>query len=355
MPQVHNSHRAPFFFIVLFAISFLTYLLIHPFINSLLISLVLATLLNPLYRIILNKTNQKPLISTIITVILSLLIVLIPLIIVLTSLSYQIANLQQIFSKNYNPSSLNQIINQLNQTIEKIPFINYQFSPTSLLTTTQSLAKSLGNWFFSSAVSLTNSTASFITNLLIVIVTTISLLPNLDQIKRYIVRLSPLEKSVTQQYLKTSRIVMSNMIKGTFLIAIIQASLAGLLLWYLNVSSALLLTTIMAILAIIPYAGTALIMLPTALIFYANNQPQTALLIIGYQILVVSTIDNLLRPMLISSQAKLHPAIMLIAILGGIHLFGPFLGLIYGPLVAILFITSLQIYQKNYSPFATKK
>jgi predicted PurR-regulated permease PerM len=60
--------------------------------------------------------------------------------------------------------------------------------------------------------------------------------------------------------------------------------------------------------------------------------------------IIVSTIDNFVRPKIVSSRAKLHPVLVLVGVLGGLKVFG-FIGFVVGPLILALFITFMQIYE----------
>jgi len=62
-------------------------------------------------------------------------------------------------------------------------------------------------------------------------------------------------------------------------------------------------------------------------------------------LLVVANIDTVLRPVLVPKAAYLNPALLMLSVFGGLGLMG-FIGLIYGPVIMILLVTSVEVYTK---------
>ena len=98
----------------------------------------------------------------------------------------------------------------------------------------------------------------------------------------------------------------------------------------------------MGLLALIPYVGTGFVWLPAALFIFIDglSQDSTSLMMKGgglfiYGAGLISGIDNVIRPKLMGEKAKVHPAIILLGIFGGMLIFGP-LGIIIGPVVLAL-------------------
>ena len=96
--------------------------------------------------------------------------------------------------------------------------------------------------------------------------------------------------------------------------------------------------------------------MPAGIILLAFGSVWQGLLVLLSGLLVVSNIDTLLRPLLVPKEANLNAAMVLIGALGGLHLFG-FLGVIYGPVVMIFLVTTVEIYLEHYrerQPEATR-
>jgi len=157
----------------------------------------------------------------------------------------------------------------------------------------------------------------------------------------------PLKKEYTKKLLLDGERIIGAVLYGYILTAIIQGSLAGLIFFLLGIPNPVFWGFIMIILALIPFLGTAIIWLPAAIIemLSGNYFSGIILLILGF--IVITNIDNLLRPKLISKKADVHPAIILVGVIGGLSVFG-FTGMILGPLILTLLIVIIKFFTLEF-------
>jgi predicted PurR-regulated permease PerM len=153
----------------------------------------------------------------------------------------------------------------------------------------------------------------------------------------------PLKDQDEQRMLSKFTSVTRATLKGTAVIGILQGILAGAAFWVVGISSAVFWGTLMAVLSIIPGIGTALVWGPAAIILAAGGNYLRAGGLALFCGLVVGSIDNLLRPMLVGKDTQMHELMIFFGTLGGIIMFG-IMGMIIGPIVAALFITIWEIY-----------
>jgi predicted PurR-regulated permease PerM len=132
-------------------------------------------------------------------------------------------------------------------------------------------------------------------------------------------------------------------IYGMIVTAFVQGAVASLGFWIFGVESPILWGLVTIIVAILPFVGAALVWLPSAVYKLFIGETFNGLGILFYGILIISTIDNLIRPSIIGSRAKIHPALVLLGVLGGIELFG-FLGIIIGPLILSISTMFMDLY-----------
>jgi predicted PurR-regulated permease PerM len=131
---------------------------------------------------------------------------------------------------------------------------------------------------------------------------------------------------------------------GRLTIAAVQGILAGLAFWVLGVPGVVLWAATLATCAMIPAFGSFLVWGPVAVYLGLNGHWGKAALLVIWGGLIVSTIDNILYPILVGSHLRAHTVTILLSILGGIALFGP-IGIVLGPVLFTVATTLLDIWR----------
>jgi predicted PurR-regulated permease PerM len=161
-----------------------------------------------------------------------------------------------------------------------------------------------------------------------------------DQILDGVRRFVPLEDSQSEAIFARAREVISASVYGVITIATIQGTLGGLAFWFLGLPSALLWGVLMTLLSMIPITGSWLVWIPAVVYLAATGHWVKAILLAVWGALVVSTVDNFLRPRLVGQRAHLHELLVLFSVIGGLKLFG-FLGIVLGPVILAIAIALL--------------
>jgi predicted PurR-regulated permease PerM len=139
---------------------------------------------------------------------------------------------------------------------------------------------------------------------------------------------------------------------GLVLTALLQGTLAGLGYWVAGLPTPILLAVLTTLLALVPF-GTPVAMGAVCLWLFLTGELLAAAGLAVWATLVVSQIDNLLRPLVISSAAKIPYILVLCAVLGGIAAFG-LVGLFIGPtVIAILLAVRREWLVENTSRDST--
>jgi predicted PurR-regulated permease PerM len=136
-------------------------------------------------------------------------------------------------------------------------------------------------------------------------------------------------------------------IKGSLFIGFLQGSLAGLAFWVAGVPGAAFWGAVMVVLSIIPAVGAGLVWVPAVVYLFLAGAPLAAVGLLLWCVLVVGTVDNLLRPRLVGRDARMSDLLILLSTLGGIVLFGV-VGFVVGPIVGALFVTTWDIYGEAF-------
>jgi predicted PurR-regulated permease PerM len=139
-------------------------------------------------------------------------------------------------------------------------------------------------------------------------------------------------------------------IKGTMLIGILQGGLAGGAFAVAGLENAVFWGTVMAVLSIIPSVGSALIWVPAGIILIAQDSMTAGVVLLVFCGVVVGSLDNVLRPILVGKDTRMHELMIFFSTLGGIMMFG-ITGIFIGPLIASLFVTIWELYGLAFSEY----
>lgn len=99
--------------------------------------------------------------------------------------------------------------------------------------------------------------------------------------------------------------------------------------------------------SLVPIVGSALVWIPWAAYLMLAGQTTRGIVLLAVGGLVVSSIDNVLKPMIIQGRTDMHPLLVFFSVLGGLQAFG-FLGILLGPLLVALFISFLNFYRVEF-------
>jgi predicted PurR-regulated permease PerM len=135
-------------------------------------------------------------------------------------------------------------------------------------------------------------------------------------------------------------------IKGSVVVAIVQGLVGGLIFSFLGISGALLWGVVMAVFSLLPAIGTGLIWVPVTLYLFATGAVWQAVVLFLCGILIISNVDNIVRPILVGRDTRMPDYVVLIATLGGFEVMG-FNGFIIGPVIAALFIAVWEIFGRE--------
>jgi predicted PurR-regulated permease PerM len=184
--------------------------------------------------------------------------------------------------------------------------------------------------------------------LLIMIVSLFFLLAEGSRMLEAMIRISPLEEQHVRELADEFDRACRAIVSATLLSAIAQGLLAGIGFYFCGLrSSVALLMLLTMVLALVPFTGAAAVWIPVALylyLFQGNAWAAGGLAIYGA--VVISTADNVIKPLVLHGQSKLHPLLALLSVLGGIQALGP-IGIVVGPMVVVFLQTLLKIIHRE--------
>jgi predicted PurR-regulated permease PerM len=235
----------------------------------------------------------------------------------------------------------------INSLLERVPFLHIHVTAESLRGSIVTLSQRIGEWLLSVLQGAVGGMVGAITSSIIFLYVFISLLVNQDSVITMIRRLNPLGEEITDLYLAKTGAMVKGTVKGQFVIALCQG-VAGAISIYIGGfhEGFFIFAILLTALSVIPLGG-GIVTIPfgIGMVFFGNVAG--GIFVVAWHLLVVTNIDNVLRPFLVPKAARLDPALMLLAVFAGISMFG-FFGLVIGPVLMIIIVTTVSVYLAVY-------
>ena len=334
----------------------LAFYIAKPFLPALITGALIAYLSYPLYGKTLKHIKNKNFASFIISLFI-VLVFTVPFVIVLGAVSREAYSTYTTLSQHNLGTNFLKVVCQNEDWIScRAVKSMVSFLPESDLDYyLQATIKKITAFIIENFSRFISSVPLILLNFFVVIFVVYYLLKDGEAIGKRIRNILPLKEAHKQHVLNKFHDVTFATFYGNISLAILQGILGAIGFLMLGIPSPVLWGFVMALFALIPYFGTAVIWLPAALnlmfIGYLqndNSQAVRGIMLIAYGVVVISSIDNILKPKLIGTKADVHPILVLLGVLGGLRLFG-FIGLILGPVMLALLMTFIAIYEEEKS------
>ncbi|MEY7850733.1 AI-2E family transporter [Natrarchaeobius sp. A-rgal3] len=157
---------------------------------------------------------------------------------------------------------------------------------------------------------------------------------------------APLETEVREELFAEINVVTWAVIKSHVLVAIVEGVLGGLGLYLLGVPNVAFWTIIMVVVAFLPAVGVWLVWAPAVGYLAMTSGPVPAVALFLYGVTVLSIVDNYLRAIFVDRDSGLHPAVVIVGVIGGIYLLG-IMGLFLGPVLLAVFKAGLNVFSRH--------
>jgi predicted PurR-regulated permease PerM len=239
----------------------------------------------------------------------------------------------------------------LSDYAEKIPYYEHILPyRDTILAKAGELVGSVSKLLINSLSSLTKMTVNALFNVVIMLYVMFYFLTEGGALLRKILYYLPMVHEDEERLLRRFTSVARATMKSTLIIGFLQGTLCGLAFVFAGIQGAAFWGTVMAVLSIIPTAGTALVWAPALIILVIKGEFFGAVIIAVICGALAGNLDNVLRPRLVGKDTEMHDLFVLFGTLGGISFFG-ILGIIIGPIIAALFITIWEIYGDAFSEY----
>lgn len=321
------------------------FLFLRSFFGLIAVSLILAFIFSPIYRWFQKRTKNDTTAATL-TFLVNALCIILPLVLVVYVTILQagtmIEDINQSVSGQDASELLVRLLEAVNRTISSITGQSVNITVNDVSDQIASYGSTLAYAVLDILQGWAGSLGSIITNVILYIYIFIATLVHQDKLIKLFKGLNPLGEDISNVYLQLTGDMTKGMIKGQFIIATCQGLTSAVILHIAGMPYFAFWFLILSFMSLIPL-GAGIITIPIGVgMILLGNTWQGLIVILGH-LLLVTNIDNVLRPILVPKSVRLNPALTLLAVFAGIAVFG-FLGIVVGPIIMILIITTFNIY-----------
>jgi len=326
-----------FLFVILILVIVMTLAIFYPFITMVVLAAAFTVILNPLY-LYFKKHITKGIawIASIMTVIVFLIGLCVPIFFIGTVVFNQTQDVyQSVIVNGGNSTSISSINAYINGIL-----------PNGITFDTQSKVNDLVSFVSNNITGFFSSTFKTIIMFTLMILTMFYLLKDGHHWRTNLTRLIPLSKHNIDEILSRLSATINRILKGSFLIAIVQGLLTAIGFTIFGIPNPALWGVVAGMASFVPTVGTSLVSIPAMVFLFLTGMEAQAIGLLIWSMILVGMIDNLLTPYVISKNTEIPSLFILFSILGGIALIGP-VGLLIGPLVLSLLYSLISIYKKE--------
>ena len=347
----HLLNRRVFFGVLIILSTILVLVLIRPYFSVIIFSLTIVVVLRPLYiriygwKWVSNFRASKGL-ATALTILGFILFIAIPFTILATLTKSQVQALSaDITNKEF---VLEDTIDRLLIDIETLPVLSsVEFDRESFLETLTSTVDQVPRGLINLVLKIAASFPNLLISLFLFIGFLATLLPAYDSLADLERDLMNMDRPIFDAYATKISLMTRSMFAGIFVLSFIQGGAMGIIYTLAGIPYAAFWTMLSIALSVLPLVGISFIVLPMSIILILNGDVTSALIVLVGFYGFANWIDVALRPKLVPQGAYLHPMLLILSVFGGLALAG-FFGVVYGPVIMIVFVTTIELYRTHF-------
>ncbi len=325
----------------------LSFLVIKPFLMSILVGALLAYIFYPIYQFLLKGVKNKTASALLLSFFVFLLLV-VPAVFAVEMLIKESYIIYLVMKQKLAVGLFESCNHSLCENIKSL------LQDESVAAQIKEVIKTITSWVIQKSSDLLIKLPRLILNIFVMFFTMFFFTRDGEALLAKINSFFSAHHQKKYTYILTRlKEILHGVVFGYLLVAALQGALGALGFYFFGVSSPLFWGMVMAILALIPFLGTGVIWVPASLYLIFNGlfQDSNIILLKGiglfvYSLVFVASIDNIIRPKIIGDRAKVHMFVVMIGIFGGLLIFGP-LGVILGPVVLSLAVELIEVYLGN--------
>jgi predicted PurR-regulated permease PerM len=339
-----------FFFAVLLFLLAQLYNVFAGFLAPIAWAIILALLFQPLYLLTLRLTGDRRGLAAAILTFLIVLVVAIPATLLSGLLAREGAAFLARTSHLLETGGLTSFIDAIRASIigqlfeRALP--HFEDLEIDLNRVAAGLVNSAGSLLVANLGGMAKNLAVLTLDLFVVLFTVFFLLRDGDRMYASLLALIPMEQSHKEAVLARLQDMLSAVVRGMALTAVVQAVVTGIGLVLVGLPFAAFLGVLAGFLSLLPF-GPPIVWMACAIYLFVQGSLAKAIFLTIYGLVVIGTIDSFIRPILIGGRARIPTVMLFFGIIGGLEAYG-FLGIFLGPVLIATLAAFVQIYRDEY-------
>ena len=325
-----------------------------PFWKPVTLALISAAVFYPLQRFF-EKILRSNLLATFITLTVIFLVVIVPSAIAFVIFGQEVTKLLQYLNQYYQNGKFQTLAEELRSWLyinlykfqEHYPFLRELLNEENLKELLNKLYAFASSFFTQLTKSAFFWLGSAAFGIFVYLITLFFALYQGRQALMHAKNVIPLEEKDKEEIFSTIYNAVTAVIYGTAGTAIVQALVAFGVYIYYGLPYPFLWALLTALSAFIPPFGSGYVWFPLALYELLVVDKVKGLVGLAVGFLVISTIDNFVRPLVMKEKIELPYIVLFFSVMGGIVTFG-FTGIFLGPTIFALFITLIKLYDEKF-------
>jgi predicted PurR-regulated permease PerM len=341
-----------FFFTAFLFLLYQLYLVVSPFLAPIIWAAILAMLFFPLYRVVLRWCDGRETAAALALTIVVTAVIVLPTISLSSVITREAASLYQRLSEYVSSGELNETVQRLRASrfgrlVDRLE--GYEIDWSSAARTGVDTASAV---VVSQVTAVARNVAFFLLDFTIMLFTLFFLFRDGERMYRGLRDLIPMEPLHKDAIFSTLYVTLSAVTQGMVATALAQGVLTWIALVFLGLPYTAFLGVVAGFLSLIPFVGAAGVWVPCTIYLAATGDLVRATILLVYGSVVISLVDNVLRPLLIGGQTRLPTLFLFFGILGGVQVYGV-LGIFLGPVLLAIVVAFIRIYQEQFATAET--
>ena len=323
--------------------------IIKPFLVPALVALIIAVICWPVNRLSIRICRGRRYVAAILATVLVALCILGPLGAIITVAATNAADAVRAVISNLEAGAVAQVIDQANLWLQAKMAALPQFVPAefNIRAKLLELLGSAGKVAYEYSPKVFSATAGVAAGLLLVVLFLFMFFAEGDRLQQVLLSLVPLDPEHKQILTKEVSGVITGTFAGMVVTALAQGILIGIGYQIAGIDNAFVWGVVAIGITLIPVIGGPAMYLPPAIALIVGGSMGRGLFLLLWGLALVSTIDNVIKPVVMRGKVNVHPVLLALAIIGGSLWLGA-IGFIIGPVIVALLLAMLRIYRREF-------